>query len=465
MKRILVVIGSGLAGSLLCNELVQYFDVTLLEKGPKGSIKIPDIQCIKKDLAEISTFCFGQGGTTSLWHNGLIPINIKDVNSEDFRTVLAEASPYMDQAADALYFRNRSFLAEYERIVAELNALSDQYLGFPHGIDCLIYPKHFKKLQVDPKVSAVYGVQDIEFSFEDSRIKTVHYKSDGIRNSIDADYVLVSAGAMGTPGVLQKIFARTGVDDPRVGLGFIDHPKGFVGKVKFKKNFVPVLRKLSTYDKGEYLARNAVRLKSQCGNYTACAYFRPALTMANSLDIYKYKVALGAGSGMSRVKKMVSPKILHPDILAEIFSHLFNVSIPGRKFNILFVGEQKRGKSRVFFEGDRLQVDWSISDQELAVYQEMLRELEDMLEGLVDEMNIKTDITEDWLWSMAHHSGTVSMGDADEDLVDRDLKLRCCDNVYVCDGSVIQEHSYANTGLTIGMLALRLADRIREEAT
>jgi choline dehydrogenase-like flavoprotein len=118
----------------------------------------------------------------------------------------------------------------------------------------------------------------------------------------------------------------------------------------------------------------------------------------------------------------------------------------------------------VFYEGDTLHVDWSISPEELAIYQEMLRELEGMLDGLAEEMNIKTDITEDWLWSMAHHSGTVSMGDTDEHLVDRDLKLRCCDNVFVCDGSVIQEHSYANTGLTIGQLALRLADRIKKIA-
>jgi hypothetical protein len=32
--------------------------------------------------------------------------------------------------------------------------------------------------------------------------------------------------------------------------------------------------------------------------------------------------------------------------------------------------------------------------------------------------------------------------------------------VYVCDGSVIQEHSYANTGLTIGQLALRLSEEL-----
>ena len=65
-----------------------------------------------------------------------------------------------------------------------------------------------------------------------------------------------------------------------------------------------------------------------------------------------------------------------------------------------------------------------------------------------------------WLWSSAHHSGTISLGTKEGDLVDKDLKLNVCDNVFVCDGSVIQEHSYANTGLTIGSLAMRLSERV-----
>jgi choline dehydrogenase-like flavoprotein len=236
---------------------------------------------------------------------------------------------------------------------------------------------------------------------------------------------------------------------------------GLLARSNSRKNSLKPLKRLSLDDRGEYLCRYPVRLKSPCGRYTGCAYFRPATTMTNSLPLYKYKSSLGAGAGLSRVKKMFSPKLFHPDILAEIASHLFHVNIPGRTFNILFVGEQKRGTNRVFWEGDRLTVDWSISEDEIAIYRGMLRQLEEMLKDLADEMNIKTDITEDWLWSMAHHSGTVSLGDTDDYLVDRDLKLRCCDNVFVCDGSVIQEHSYANTGLTIGQLALRLAERLK----
>ena len=55
---------------------------------------------------------------------------------------------------------------------------------------------------------------------------------------------------------------------------------------------------------------------------------------------------------------------------------------------------------------------------------------------------------------------SVSLGQTEGCLVDKNLKLNGCDNVHVCDGSVIQEHSYANTGLTIGELALRLADKL-----
>ncbi|BBO67255.1 hypothetical protein DSCA_11850 [Desulfosarcina alkanivorans] len=86
-----------------------------------------------------------------------------------------------------------------------------------------------------------------------------------------------------------------------------------------------------------------------------------------------------------------------------------------------------------------------------------------MLKPIAEEIVIQMPITEDWLWSAAHHSGTISMGDPPEGLVDKNLKLHGCDNVSVCDGSVIQEHSYANTGLTIGSLAMRLAQRIAYE--
>ena len=61
-----------------------------------------------------------------------------------------------------------------------------------------------------------------------------------------------------------------------------------------------------------------------------------------------------------------------------------------------------------------------------------------MLEPIADELNIQMPLTEEWLWSAAHHSGTISLGNGDDDLVDYNLKLKGLENVYICDGSVIQ---------------------------
>ena len=52
--------------------------------------------------------------------------------------------------------------------------------------------------------------------------------------------------------------------------------------------------------------------------------------MENKLSIYKYKSRLGASKGAERLKNAFSPKVFHPDILAEIYAHFSGpISRPG----------------------------------------------------------------------------------------------------------------------------------------
>jgi GMC oxidoreductase len=460
MKKKIVVIGSGLAGSLICNELVEHADVTLLEIGNKNSIRYPQISFDKKKLAEVNTFCFGGGGTTNLWHNGLVPINRGDVVGREFAEMLAEAEQFRNEAASALFFKKERFSTAYEKLVSEMTGLAENIGAFPDGVDCLVYPKKFKKLTVDPRVRDFYSVHNISFVFEGRRIKTVNYTIAAKEHSVEVDVVIVSAGAMGSPKILRDIIKTSGHRFDGLGTGFIDHPIGFVGKVRFKKDVAGAIKKLSLLDKGDYVSRSAVRLRSACGQYTCCAFFRPSLTMDNRLSVYKYKSLLGATTGMARFRNAFSWKIFHPDIIAEIYSHLFGLNIPTRTYNILFIAEQKRGNNRVYYDGNGLRVDWSISAEELAVYKSLVMKLKGMLLNVAEQVNIETNITENWLWSCAHHSCTTPLGGAAEDLIDKDLKLKMSDNVFVCDGSVIQEHSYANTGLAIAELAFRLSRKV-----
>jgi len=463
VNKNIVVIGAGLAGTLICNELVKKCNVTLLEVGDKNVIGYPKIKFIQKRFAAVKTFCLGGGGTTNLWHNGLIPILTQDVISNDFKEVLAEAEAYHDKAAANLFWLDNPYSVEYEKVISETNLLAEEIGIFSDGIDCLLYPKKFSKLNIATAVDDVYAVSDIEFRSVDKRIASVSYCVGKKRYSVEADVVIISAGSLGSPLLVKKVLSAIDYSVVNVGTGLADHPLGFVGKVKVKKNVNRVMKQLSVRDLGNYECRTAIRIKSECGKYTGCAFLRPALTMGNKLPIYKFKSLLGASSGVDRIRNVFSLKLFHPDILAEIYSYLFGVNIPGRIYNVLFIFEQKRGKSYVTYDGSGLEVDWSITEDELKIYKEMIKKIHDMLADIADEINFKTDITEDWLWSAAHHSGTISLGKKEDDLVDKNLKLNVCDNVFVCDGSVIQEHSYANTGLTIGSLAIRLAERVCRE--
>lgn len=458
-----VIIGSGLAGSLISNALVENCNVTVLELGAEDTISYPSVEYLKKHFGAVKTFCFGEGGTTNLWDNGLIPIKSSDVKSYEFNQVLNKTYAFMDKAASNLYFGNKSYISEYNSAVSEMSGIANSIGVFSDGVDCLMYPKRHKRLRINKAAKIHYDVSDINFVIKKDRISTVQYVSGGDYSTVNPDAVIICAGALGTPSLVKKILVTAGYPFEKSGMGLADHPMGFVGKVKIKKRFKKRIQKMTLCDKGHYIYRTAVRLKSECGCYTGCAFFRPALTMQNLLSIYKYKSLLGASSGKDRIRSAFSLKLFHPDILAEIYSHLFKTQIQSRVFNILLLFEQKRGNSRVFHDGNNLKVEWSITEEEMVIYNQILRKLKNMLSGISDELIFQMPINEDWLWSAAHHSGTISLGKNIDDLVDQDLKLKSCENVFVCDGSVIQEHSYANTGLTIGSLALRLAERLSRD--
>ena len=175
-RRSVVVIGAGLAGSLLCNALAADADVTLLEIGEKDRISYPQIRFVKRRLAHVKTFCFGGGGTTNLWHNGLIPIDERDVAGNDFRSVLAESRAFQDEAATKLFFKGSPYSVTYENAVSNATTLAAT-IGLAAGeVDCLLYPKAFRPLAVDSRVRAYYSVARIEFACADNgRIESVTF--------------------------------------------------------------------------------------------------------------------------------------------------------------------------------------------------------------------------------------------------------------------------------------------------
>lgn len=464
MTRQCVIIGSGLAGSVLARALNETHDVIVLDSGPEHGIRYPQLRFPRKPLADVKTCALGRGGTTNLWHNGLIPLRPADVSDGAFRNVLTDSQRYMNAAARELHYAADDFASKHAQVSAAADTVSEVFGEFPEGVDCLVYPKRFAPLAPPAGARCFYNVNAIEFAFDGRSISHVSWTSDQGSATERADTVVVSAGALGTPALVADILEKAGYTDHEAGSGLIDHPMGFVGKFRFPSDVARQVDRFALEDRGDFEYRSMIRLRSDCGSYLGCAFLRPCLTISNDLSIYKYKSRLGASSGTERLRNALSPKILHPDIVSEIVQHTTGFQIPTRTYSVLLMGEQRNRGNRVAkAAGDAIDVDWDVTQTELDAYSSMVRALAASLERVAEASQINTDVSADWLWSGAHHSRTVSLGDDADDLVDTDLRLRQTDNVFVCDASVIQEHSYANTGLTIAQLALRLAAHLGDE--
>ena len=146
------------------------------------------------------------------------------------------------------------------------------------------------------------------------------------------------------------------------------------------------------------------------------------------------------------------------DLFLEAFSHRYNFNLPSRYISFNFVTEQQSLKRRrIYYNGGRLLIDWDFNIEERKSIIDYAHLLKDSYSECVDY--IISDQHSIPYTSCAHLSGSMQMSsNSKKGVVDKNLKMFEFDNVYVCDGSVIPVSGYANTGLTIVALALRLAN-------
>jgi choline dehydrogenase-like flavoprotein len=243
-----------------------------------------------------------------------------------------------------------------------------------------------------------------------------------------------------------------------IGVGLIDHPMGFIGKIRVNKELRSYFNQLVNYKVGDFTSRCGIVLRES--GYSHICYIRPAVMMSNRLDIYKFKSKLANSTFKEKIRCLFDVRIFHPDILAEIYMYLTGKQISSSVFSLWVVFEQKYDADRsVTYDSGVTNINWFISDVEIENYKKSLVKLKKILSPAVRDIEIVESNLDDYLWSAAHHSGTVGIG-TETGQVNEELLLNGFENVYVCDASIINEHSYSNTGLTIAQLSLDLCQRI-----
>jgi choline dehydrogenase-like flavoprotein len=154
------------------------------------------------------------------------------------------------------------------------------------------------------------------------------------------------------------------------------------------------------------------------------------------------------------------------DDILDILSFRFGLKWPTKSYSLLMVAQQpSQTEIGVFHNAANnvIQRKWVLSDVYMVT-------LEKAIHTVIDKFEAKSNasIFTNWaadLKSSAHHSGTARMhASPEKGVCDADARVYGLRNLYVCDGSLIPSSGFANTGLTIAALALRLAQQLKQNS-
>ena len=216
----IAIIGAGLAGALLAEEVAKWADVTVFERG--GALPAnPAYPIIERHpLGLYPSFVYGLGGTTNLWHGGLLEMRAGEYGEHWPNQVRKELEPYLEKVIRRLYGE------DWVRTWKAIPRADDQS---PVLLDIMIKPRQPFRVRHSSCFSRAHLMLGHRVRrLEEAGDKVILYVENGGRvQSFTYDLAVVSAGGLNSPLILR----RSNIGGDEVGNNITDHPMGFVAKV------------------------------------------------------------------------------------------------------------------------------------------------------------------------------------------------------------------------------------------
>ncbi|MDD9912983.1 MAG: GMC oxidoreductase [Alphaproteobacteria bacterium] len=458
-----VIIGAGMAGSVLAHKLAGTFNVTVVELSQKGGDFPIEIEELGQPAITDPIAMAGPGGTTQAWHNGLIEITPEHFENWPFGQ--EELAQYYPEAYTILGGMTREQVeASAERMREKMVAagVPEEALG-----TSLCYPVDRRNIWQhlcgkDKCIQQIFG-RVTAFDVQNQQIKAITVETDGGSVRVEADMFIVSSGGLGTPCILQQLSTKE--DSKGVALAgyhYEDHPFAFVGEAQL----TGALYKLWNWKIPKEKATIRLPFISHMEDGTPVSfYLRPAAmwwrmqkrasltSVLNELRNHPWRIT-------AYFKLLKS----WDDVL-DILSFKFGIRVPTDRYSLLMVAAQPPQRHQAIHLGEKGQIvrDWRLDKDYLAALNVAIDGLIEKLGGLVKDFH-KYPGWEERLQSSSHHSGTARLAKDDcQGVCDANHKVFGYENLYACDGSSIPDSGYANTGITITALALRLADKLIQQ--
>ena len=450
--------GAGLGGCILAESVCSLMDVTLVEL-PENSDYLGQINDLSYPANLSPHVGSGLGGSTKYWHNGLMEID---------DSIFTQHWPYPKSALDEYYkkaFRRLSAVSikRAEEVFQDLRrkfidlGVSESFLR-----QGLYYPN--KRMNVWGSSSLESRVKLIRaealgFNVNlDSTIGSLELIVGSKQLSISSDFYVLAAGGIGTPVLLQQLAKKVYLPSlQNAGRNYEDHPIGFVAEVKTNKPFY----RIWNYKISGVSGRFRIPISITEDGLQVSFQLRPAYQSRGENPFFS--ILNDLRNHPLRLQNYI--KLLFKfDDLFEILSFKLGFNFPTRKFSVLMVAEQVPQPDLSIEKSEligRITRRWILKEDYLNSLGKALDTFLQMLSQGITEYRIFSG-WQNRLASSAHHSGTARMAsDPNSGVCDENGRVYGLNNLFICDGSMIPSSGFANTGLTIAALGLKLGDYLK----
>lgn len=456
MKPSLVIVGAGLGGCFLADAMAEKWDVTVIELGTQPNQLQQRVKDVGKAAVTYPLLGAGLGGTTTVWHNGLVEIE-EEVFQRKWPFHKAELSKYYAQA-----FHKLSGVAQLD-IINATDILRQKFgaVGIPVNLlhQGLYYPRRrinaWHMLKLGKRVKLIKG-EVIGFVTDDNvHVRQLRIKCGEQEIQLGGDVFVLAAGGLGTPLLLHQLAETVKLPAlAQAGFNYEDHPSGFVAEFVFDAPIYKLWNFQVPSAKGNLrlpmvVTQNGLLVSFQL---RPAVQFRPrnrVVSVLNELRNRPFNLR-----NYLRV-------FVHLDDLLDILSFKFGIHFPTRHYSLLMVAEQPPEVTCSVWRDKQDQYicrKWELSPAYLSTLQQAIHQALFQLGDKIKSVHVYPGWAND-LFSSSHHSGTARMHVLpSHGVCDENGKIHGMTNLYVCDGSLIPASGYANTGLTIAALALRMAD-------
>lgn len=506
------ILGGGVAGIVLANELRHHFsNVVLLEAGSENyQQEVQDLYTPAKEPEIYPNPLYSRlrflGGASNHWSNNTSPLSAIDFEQRDWvqdsgwPIAYQELASYYETAAQYCQTGNDGYDNQYW--LAKLGVpkrLSDgnfSELGIAKAAipPTRFYAVHGNKIAEDNKVTVIKhaNVVDLEFDPVNSEVQGVQFNCyNRLVHTVRANKFIMCFGGIENARMLlhfnQKHNNRLGNKYDVVGRYFMDHPTVnaahlYSDSKEFDKlsmteqqRFITAFYQLKQETLREYETNNLRLPLSPTSEYG----------LSDGISSYHILAdAIESGTWPDQFGTHIANFVSDIDMVMEAVSRkqfdraLFDSANQFAGYQVPLMMEQtpdrnnrvQLGRKRDKFGIARIEINWQLMPNDIDLLWRSLklfgRDMGALSLGRLKMLKERSSrMFSDQIGFGHHHMGTTRMAEtADKGVVDPNLRVFGTNNLFVSGCSVFPTGGHVPPTMTIVALSIRLANHLKNEA-